>query len=183
MASRDPEFARFFDEFYPSLCRFLECLLGGGRHGAAATAQDIAQDAFLQLHRTGFENFPQGEARFWLFRVARNLALNELTKRQTRLRLFDKVVDAMRPRVPGPEEEFETTERKERVLEMLKTLPEHQRSALLLREQEELSYKEIASVLNVSEAKVRVDVFRARTALRERWGRTQGAAAARGQAG
>jgi RNA polymerase sigma-70 factor, ECF subfamily len=182
MASRDEEFGRFFDEFYPSLCRFLECLLGG-RGGASHTAQDLAQEAFLQLHRTGFDSVPRDEARFWVFRVARNLALNELSRRQTRHRLFDKVVDAFRAHVPGPEEEFEMAERRERVLEMLKLLPEHQRAALLLREQEEMSYREIASVLGVSEAKVKVDVFRARTTLRERWGRRQNALAARGQAG
>jgi RNA polymerase sigma-70 factor (ECF subfamily) len=179
MASRDEEFTRFFDEFYPSLCRFLACLLGG-RGASAATAQDIAQDAFLQLHRAGFENFPAGEARFWLFRVARNLALNELTKRQTRLRLFDKVVDSFRAHVPRPDEEFEVAEFKSRVLDMLKVLPEHQRAALLLREQEEMSYREIADVLSVSEAKVKVDIFRARTTLRERWGKTQAAAASGG---
>jgi RNA polymerase sigma-70 factor (ECF subfamily) len=180
MASRDEEFARFFDEFYPSLCRFLECLLGGGRTGSATTAQDVAQDAFLQLHRAGFDKFPAGEARFWLFRVARNLALNELNKRQTRIRLFDKVVDSFRAHVPGPAEEFELAERKDRVTEMLKVLPEHQRAALLLREQEEMSYREIAQVLNVSEAKIKVDIFRARTLLRERWGKTRNAAAGGG---
>ncbi|MCA1817173.1 MAG: sigma-70 family RNA polymerase sigma factor [Acidobacteria bacterium] len=180
MASRDEEFARFFAEFYPSLCRFLECLLGGGRGGGGAqatTAQDIAQDAFLQLHRAGFDSFPAGEARFWLFRVARNMALNELAKRQTRVRLFDKVVDSFRARVPRPDEEFELAETRERVAEMLKLLPEHQRAALLLREQEEMSYREIAQVLDISEAKVKVDIFRARAALRERWGKPQSAAA------
>ena len=182
MASRDEEFTRFFNEFYPSLCRFLECLLGG-RGGGSHPAQDIAQETFLQLHRTGFDNLPRDEARFWLFRVGRNLALNELSRRQTRHRLFEQVVNVFRAHVPGPEEEFEMTERKERVLEMLRHLPEHQRSALLLREQEEMSYREIAEVLGVSEAKVKVDVFRARTSLRERWGRKQSALAARGQAG
>jgi RNA polymerase sigma-70 factor (ECF subfamily) len=180
MASRDEEFARFFDEFYPSLCRFLACLLGGA---GASSAQDIAQDAFLQLHRAGFETFPAGEARFWLFRVARNLALNELGKRQTRYRLFDKMATAFRAHVPGPAEEFEMTELKTRVTEMLKMLPEHQRAALLLREQEEMSYREIADVLSVSEAKVKVDIFRARAALRERWGKSQNASVARGNAG
>lgn len=182
MASRDEEFTRFFNEFYPSLCRFLDCLLGG-RGGSATAAQDIAQETFLQLHRTGFDNLPREEARFWLFRVGRNLCLNELNRRQTRHRLFDQVVNAFRAHAPGPEEAFEMTERKERVLEMLGHLPEHQRSALLLREQEEMSYREIAAVLGVSEAKIKVDVFRARTSLRARWGRKQGAVAARGQAG
>jgi len=177
MASEEDEFAIMFHEFYPSLCRFLECLLGG--RGAASTAQEIAQDSFLQLHHKGLRSLPEGEARFWLYRVARNFALNELNKRNTRYRLFDKVVDVFRVHVPTPEEEFETAERRGLVTDMLKTLPEQQRAALLLREQEELSYGEIARVLGVSEGKVKVDVFRARTALRERWGRRQHAQAAR----
>jgi RNA polymerase sigma-70 factor (ECF subfamily) len=57
---------------------------------------------------------------------------------------------------------------------MLQTLPEDQRTALLLREQEQLRYKEIGSVLNISESKVKVVIVRARAALRERWNRVAG---------
>jgi RNA polymerase sigma-70 factor (ECF subfamily) len=170
MTGEDEDFANFFEEFYPSLCRFLECLLAG----RAGVAPDIAQESFMQLYRHGLDNFAPGEARFWLFRVARNFALNELTKAQTRARLFGRVVDAFRGgRVPNPEQELEMAERKEIVLEMLKSLPEHQRAALVLREQEEMSYREIARVLDVSEGKVKVDVFRAREALRRKWGRVE----------
>ena len=175
MASEEDEFAVIFHEFYPSLCRFIACLLGG--HGASAIAQDIAQESFLQLYRTGLSSLPAGEARFWLYRVSRNFALNELNKRNTRHRLIGRVVDIFRAHVPTPEEEFELAERKDLVVDMLRTLPEQQRAALLLREQEEMSYKEIAAVLNVSESKVKVDVFRARTLLRERWGKRQNALA------
>ena len=106
MASEDEEFTMLFQDFYPSLCRFLECLLGG----RAPLAQDLAQESFLQLHRTAWGTLPVGEARFWLYRVARNMAINE-----------------------------------------------------------QLSYREIGQVLNISESKVKVDIFRARAALRERW--------------
>jgi RNA polymerase sigma factor (sigma-70 family) len=165
MASQDDEFTMLFQDFYPSLCRFLECLLGG----RAPLAQDLAQESFLQLHRTAWGTLPPGEARFWLYRVARNMAINEFRRTHTRYRLFDRVVEAMRPAARNPEQEFETRERKELVLEMLQTLPEDQRTALLLREQEQLSYREIGQVLNISESKVKVDIFRARAALRERW--------------
>jgi len=173
MANTDAEFAEVFNEFYPSLCRFLECLLGG----ATGAAQEIAQESFMQLYRTGFEGIVREEARFWLFRVARNLALNELAKRSTRQRLFGRVVDAFRTETPGPAERLEEAERKEMILGLLKHLPEHQRAALLLREQEEMSYGEIARVLNVSEGKVKIDIFRARTTLRARWQRAQQASA------
>lgn len=167
MPSEDEEFTTLFQDFYPSLCRFLECLLGG----RAALAQDLAQESFLQLHRTAWNTLPAGEARFWLYRVARNFAINEFRKGQTRYRLFDRVVEVMRPRTRNPEEEYETRERRQFVLDMLQSLPEDQRTALLLREQEQLSYREIGQVLNISESKVKVDIFRARAALRERWSR------------
>ena len=176
MASEDEEFTRLFQDFYPSLCRFLECLLGG----RVSVAQDLAQESFLQLHRTAWGTLPVTEARFWLYRVARNMAINEFRKSDTRYRLFDRVVEAMQPRARNPEQEYETQERKTMVLEMLQTLPEDQRAALLLREQEQLSYKEIGAVLKISESKVKVDIFRARAALRERWntrGKTVGASA------
>ena len=167
MASEDEEFTTLFQDFYPSLCRFLECLLGG----RAALAQDLAQESFLQLHRTAWSNLPPGEARFWLYRVARNLAINEFRRGQTRYRLFDQVVQVMRPRRRNPDEEYEAQERQQILLEMLQSLPEDQRAALLLREQEQLSYREIGHVLNISESKVKIDIFRARTTLRERWAR------------
>lgn len=165
MASEDEEFTTLFQDFYPSLCRFLECLLGG----RAALAQDLAQESFLQLHRTAWSTLPSEEARFWLYRVGRNLAINEFRKGQTRYRLFDQVVQAMRPRRRNPEEEYEAQEQQHLVLEMLQSLPENQRAALLLREQEQLSYREIGLVLNISESKVKVDIFRARATLRQRW--------------
>lgn len=165
MASEDEEFTMFFNDFYPNLCRFLECLLGG----RAALAQDLAQESFFQLHRTVWNTLPPGEARFWLYRVARNFAINEFRKGQTRHRLVDRVAEVMRPRSRNPEEEYEVKERQKLVLEMWQSLPEDQRTALLLREQEQLSYREIGHVLNVSESKIKIDIFRARTALRQRY--------------
>jgi len=173
MANTDEEFAEIFNEFYPSLCRFLECLLGG----ASGAAEEIAQESFMQLYRTGPENIVRGEVRFWLFRVARNFALNELNRRSTRRRLLGRVVDALRAETPNQAERLEAAERRELILKLLRHLPEHQRAALLLREQEEMSYGEIARVLNVSEGKVKVDIFRARTTLRARWHKSQEASA------
>ena len=161
---RDEEFAEIFRESYPSLCRFLECLLG--KHHLA---QDIAQESFLRLYKQGLESIPAGEARFWLFRVARNLALNELNKTRRHQGFFQQVKEMYRAKPDTPETDLLLSEEKRAVIEMLKTLPEQQRATLLLREQEGLSYSEIARVLNVSESKVKVDIFRARNSLRAHW--------------
>jgi RNA polymerase sigma-70 factor (ECF subfamily) len=174
MTRDDEEFARTFNEVYPSLCRFLECLLGG-----PGVAQEIAQESFLRLYNAGLDSLSFGEARFWLFRVARNLALNEIETRRRRSRLADKVRDLFRLSRSDPEKEMEQAERARIALELLKRLPEHQRAALILREQEEMSYSEIARVLNISESKVKADIFRARAQLRARYKEAQIKAASR----
>lgn len=166
MAREDDDFTALFQAHYAGLCRFLECLMGGGHEAGAA--QDIAQESFMRLYKLGQGALPAGEARFWLFRVARNLALNEISRRQTRGKFVLRVRELFGSRTPDPAEHLLREERKQILLRLLKTLPEHQRAALLLREQEELSYSEIARVLNISESKVKVDIFRARSSLRAR---------------
>ena len=168
MARDDEEFAAVFSQIYPGLCRFLDCLLGGRR----ADAQDIAQETFMRFYRSAWERVPPEEARFWLYRVARNLALNELNKGRTQKGLWEQVATLFHREGRDAEATFARNEQREIIAEMLASLPEQQRVALLLREQEEMSYREIASTLNVTESKVKVDIFRARGALRAKWKET-----------
>jgi RNA polymerase sigma-70 factor (ECF subfamily) len=168
MAWDKEEFAAVFRNLYPNLCRFLECMTG--RRGIA---QEIAQESFLRLYRKGPESLPEPEVRFWIYRVARNLALNELNRSETRSKLFERAASLFRPHAPGPEEQFEHAERKEILFRLMESLSADQRAAFLLREQEEMSYREIARVLNVSESKVKVDIHRARALLRARWNEIQ----------
>lgn len=164
MAWDNQEFTAVFNDLYANLCRFLECMLRG-----SGNAQDIAQETFVRLYRKGNPNMPAEEARFWIYRVARNLALNELNKMRTRNHLAENARTAFHPRALNPSEEYEQSERREILLGLLESLPEHQRAALVLREQQEMSYAEIARVLSITESKVKVDIHRARIALREKW--------------
>ena|SRR5258708_5160532 len=164
MARDNDEFVMIFDEIYPGLCSFLECMLG--RH---SVAQDVAQETFLRLYRLGLDSLPPEQARFWLFRVARNLALNEINKTRTRQRLWRRIEEVFQKQETNPAETLEQHEQGKKLLRLLQTLPEHQRASLLLREQEEMSYREIARVLETSESKVKTDIFRARCALRAKW--------------
>jgi len=168
MARDNEDFTIIFNEVYPGLCRFLECFMGG-QEGALAAHEDIAQESFMRFYRSGPAGLQSREARFWLYRVARNLALNEMSRRHVRSRLWSKVAEIFNRDGTNPAEEFEQEERKKMVLDLLQSLPEYQRAALLLREQSEMSYREIARVLDVSESKVKVDIFRARSALRSKW--------------
>lgn len=158
-----------FEEFYPNLCRFLESIVGRG-----ALAQDIAQESFLRLCQADLGSISEPEIRFWLFRVARNLALNEINKGKTRIRLWNQLIEFFSKSEANPEEILVKNERQKIVLNLLEKLPEQQRSALLLREQEEMSYREIGLILNISESKVKIDIYRARQSLRKLWFETQG---------
>ena len=164
MSQEHESFTMIFNEHYPGLCRFLETMIGR-RH----LAEEIAQESFLRLYKLGDGAIRAGEERFWLYRVAHNLALNEIRKLETPKRFSNQIKDLFRSSDPTPQAELEQKERQRVLRSLLHDLPETQRAALLLREQQEMSYREIASVLSVSESKVKIDIFRARNALRVRW--------------
>lgn len=162
MTPDEAQLSALFRQLYPALCRFLAVLLGDG-----AQAKDVAQEAFVRMHRFGARRLPPDEARLWLFRVARNLALNELKQRRVRGRILSSIAGWFRSQSDSPATALETAEASVRVTGYLRALPEHQRVIVLLRELETMSYAEIARVLGVTQAKVRVDLHRARRALGE----------------
>ena len=164
MLLKNEEITVIFQENYANLCRFLENIVGRGNN-----AQDIAQESFLRLCKTDAGNIAASEIRYWLFRVARNLALDEVKKSNTRAKLWNRVTEFFDKAIADPEVLLTRGENQRIVFELLSRLPEHRRSALLLREQEEMSYREIALVLGISENKVKVDIFRARERLRALW--------------
>jgi RNA polymerase sigma-70 factor (ECF subfamily) len=137
-------------------------------------AEDIAQEVFLKA----YENFDQlrtsSSAGGWLKTVSRNLSLNHIFRYRRRWRMFSEM---RREDSEGdePEVEFAVPDdviagvdagmRHGLIEEALQGLPERQRLPLVLYHFEELSYEEIAERLNVSLAKVKTDIFRARAAL------------------
>ena len=139
-----------------------------------AQAQDIAQDVFLKA----FEHFDQirssPTAGGWLKTVTTNLSLNHLSRYRKRWRFFsefqrdDDADEAPEIEFAVPDTLFDDLASDERhaiVERALARLPEHQRVALVLYHFEDFSYQEIAKRLRASLAKVKTDIYRARTAL------------------
>jgi RNA polymerase sigma-70 factor (ECF subfamily) len=137
-------------------------------------AEDIAQEVFLKA----YENFDQlrtsSSAGGWLKTVSRNLSLNHIFRYRRRWRMFSEM-RREDSEEDEPEVEFAVPDdviagvdagmRHGLIEEALQGLPERQRLPLVLYHFEELSYEEIAERLNVSLAKVKTDIFRARAAL------------------
>jgi RNA polymerase sigma-70 factor (ECF subfamily) len=113
---------------------------------AAPEAEEIVQEVFLSL----FQHLRMGKSRAnlqgWLFKVAHNLALKNRLRAQ---RQSPAVPQAQTDSAPDPEEQMADMQRQNRLLAVVKALPELDRWCLSLRA-EGLRYREIAEVLGIS---------------------------------
>lgn len=155
------------------LLRFLERMVR-----EPAIAEDLMQETFVRVHGARSRYTPDARFSTWLFRIGRNLALNELDRARNRAphRSIDEQTtgDPSRPGLrlvaggSGLEELVEARREHARVERALAELPERQRSALWLAAVEGYSYAEIAEVLGTSDASVKALVHRARANLADR---------------
>jgi RNA polymerase sigma-70 factor (ECF subfamily) len=145
-----------------------------------ADVDDVVQEAILRAYRS-FETCRGTDVKAWLFAIVRNCHSTGRRKEQRRgLVPLPEDHDsqdghAMMETRPGPE--HATMQRDdERTLERLvAALPEQHREVLILREIEDMDYREIARVTNVPIGTVMSRLARARAALRAQWHESQGA--------
>jgi RNA polymerase sigma-70 factor (ECF subfamily) len=133
-----------------------------------ADAEDVVQEACLRALRF-FDGFRGGDSRAWLLKIVRNTCYSWVKKNRP-IELsgeFDEAVHCSE--VVGEDAEAELVSRaeSERVRRALETLPVAFREVLVLREIEELSYKEISDVTGVPMGTVMSSLSRARQRLRE----------------
>jgi RNA polymerase sigma-70 factor (ECF subfamily) len=156
--SSEEDFDRIYESVFSLLIRVLVRMTGD-----AEAAQDICQEAFIKLHQRT-EGFPSvDDAKFWLIRVAKNLALNYEKRRRREFTAYKKVSSLEGEKFgDSGENEYLRKESSLRVQEALLRMPGKLREALVLKEYGDLPYKEIAAILKISEGNVKVRVFRAR---------------------
>lgn len=131
-------------------------------------AEDLCSEAFYKAYRS-LHSFREVDASFstWLYTIARNTVLSELRKmRMTQVSLDDSVYIPAAPAETGPEQSLLRHEKTMLVREAINSLPEKQRSALILREYEGLDYQEIANILDQTVSSVKSLLFRARASVK-----------------
>jgi len=137
-------------------------------------ALDTTQEIFLRVWR-GLPGF-RGEAKLstWVFQIAWNYLRAHRRKMGRSLQIVSEHVNATQELVasardpaPDPERRASAAELVDRVEEALDRLPEHYRIVVWLRDGEDLSYQEIAEVLDVPIGTVRSRLARARATLKE----------------
>lgn len=129
--------------------------------GHAETARDLTQDVFVRIARSNGLPETDDERRAWIFRIARNLAIDHRRRHETRLAGGPHAAR----REPGRPAAQDTSAA---VNEALAALDSLDRDVFLLREAGGLSYAEIAAACDLTVSAVRSRIHRARLELRER---------------
>lgn len=128
-------------------------------------SEDLTQMVFIRLYRAAPKYEPKAKFSTYLFQIARRLLINEYRRSQSKpsdpwdpadLQAFTS--DNTSRRYAEIEEAFE---------QVLHKLPENQRTAILLLKQQELSYQEIADIMQANESAVKTWIFRARQFLKQ----------------
>jgi RNA polymerase sigma-70 factor (ECF subfamily) len=117
------------------------------------------QDAFEKLWNN-HKDVDYEKSKSWLFTTAHNALIN-FAKKKSRMDFYD---ENLPERVVMINNNFEMKEIVELITD---TLPQVQKSILLLRDMEGYNYKEISELLNISEAQVKVYLFRARRIIKD----------------
>jgi RNA polymerase sigma factor (sigma-70 family) len=153
-------FETIVDRYQPRLLGFCRQMLG-----STEDAEDVLQEVFVNAYRAMLADEREINLRPWLYRIARNRCLNHLRKptadAQESMDMVPVVEAASTAEKVSNREEFR------RLLDDVGKLPETQRSALLLREMDAMSYEEIASTMETSVPSVKSLLVRARISLAE----------------
>ena len=143
-------------------------------------AVDLAQETFMRVYAAAERYQTSYAFSTYIYRIATNLAISELRRRKRRRMVSltsyfherESPSDSCELEMPdaGPPQDatFVEDERRAAVARAIATLPEKYRAPLVLRDVEERSYEEIASILRMNEGTVKSRINRARSFLRDK---------------
>ena len=172
MPDTDEKRVRFEAQVLPHLdaaYRFARWLSYSG-----TDVEDVVQEAILRAYR-GYGALRGTDVKGWLLAIVRNCHLSAATHRQRHVMVplpsGDHAEDgtAMISTAPGPEQNALRHDEQRTFDRLLESLPEEHRTVLVLREIEELDYRQIAAITNVPIGTVMSRLARSRAALREKW--------------
>lgn len=143
--------------------------------GQYEDAVDLSQDVFVKAYTALHSYQPKYPFSSWLFRIARNAAIDEIRRRRLTLVALDEPLwteegsleRQLTSGAPGPEQTLLDGEARGLIDRALASLPEKYREPLVLRHAADMSYEEIAEALELPLGTVKTRIFRGREALRE----------------
>lgn len=176
VSGNDAAFTQLVTRHKDALTNYLNAMVGN-----YDIAVDLCQETFLRVYRniSRYSNLYQFST--WVYRIATNLAIDEMRYRKRRGRVFYRNIWGQRKQADGEKPELELTDvrrnpgdevlRKEsnRVLgDAIRSLPEKYRTAFIMKEVQEMPYEAIAKVLNCSPGTIKSRLHRARELLQRK---------------
>jgi RNA polymerase sigma-70 factor (ECF subfamily) len=139
-----------------------------------AEAEDVVQETMIKVwnRRDHWDEIESIEA--FCLTICRNISPDKVKKAENQNQSLNDEHDAPdRSYASNPEEQAEQRDKILLIRRLINTLPEKQRSVMQLRDFEGKSYKEIAEILAISEEQVKVNIFRARQTIKQRFLETE----------
>ena len=132
-------------------------------------AEDIVQETLIKVwnRRDSWDKIDNIKA--FCFTICRNLALDSIKRHDNQNQNLDDIQYEQADTAFNPSEQTIESDRLRIVREIVNALPEKQRSCIQLRDFEGKSYKEIAEVLGITEEQVKVNIFRGRQTIKQRF--------------
>jgi RNA polymerase sigma-70 factor (ECF subfamily) len=132
-------------------------------------AEDIVQDTLIKVwnKRDELQDIDSIEA--YSLAVCRNIALDRLKKKDRQSESIDTIHLTLYDGTASPYEQIDQKDRLQIVKNIVNALPEKQRSCMQLRDFEGKTYKEIANIMDISEDQVKINLFRARQTVKQRY--------------
>ena len=137
-------------------------------------AEEVTQDVFIRLYRSAANYQPGAKLFTYLYRITVNLSLNKIRDRKwNRYVSWEGLTAQPRNRLVedssgNPEDQMESQERQRLIREAIDALPASQRTAVILKRYNELSYEEIARIMNCSISAVEARLHRAKLNLQKK---------------
>lgn len=130
-------------------------------------AEDMVQETLIRVWKTLQDGAQIDNLEAFAMTVCRNLSLDLTSRREQHNVTFDEELHDRPDVARSPYDDIVRSEQTAHLNALLNTLPEKQRTAMQLRDIEGRTYREIADIMQISESDVKVNIFRARRAVRE----------------
>jgi RNA polymerase sigma-70 factor (ECF subfamily) len=176
IAGNDAAFTQLVTKYKDALTNYLNLTVGN-----YDIAADLAQETFLRVYKNigRYSNIYQFST--WLYRIATNLAIDEMRYRRRRGQVFynnvwdsSRTNETERPELQisdvrrGPRDEILRKESTQVLGDAIRSLPEKYRTAFIMKEVQELPYDTIARVMNCSAGTIKSRLHRARELLQRK---------------
>ncbi|MDA3940617.1 MAG: RNA polymerase sigma factor [Spirochaetia bacterium] len=159
-------FKEVYDTVFPALYKVVYHIIRD-----KTIAEDLCQEAFIRYYNKRIPLPNITESRYWLIRVAKNLAFNYRKRKEREVNAVDKLRQEGRKVQADSQDDLLKEETITVVKRAVDNLPVKYRTVLILKEYGELNYKEISKILHISENNVKIRVYRARVLLEKRLNR------------